>query len=228
MTSFYKDNAMQTPALRSMILEAGFSKFRQFGIRRVTMDEIARELRISKKTLYRYFPDKAAMVQACADRVTGEVLPLVQRALANSGSVAERFSSILEAFSRVPRFISPSFIADLRVDYPQVWESIDARRRGVIAHFERLIEDGIASGEVHAEIHPKVFMRVILAVLERVLVPEVMLAGEFTPAQAIETVAVMLTQGVLVKAPARLGRQRARPMHLRKASRPSRVKETGR
>jgi AcrR family transcriptional regulator len=201
-----------------MILDTAFALFRQFGIRRVTMDDIARELRISKKTIYRHFPDKEAMVNACADRLASEVMPAVQAALVAEGRVTDRLSRALQALGTVPRMISSQFLADVRSDYPQVWQRIDDRRRGVIAHFEQLINDGIDAGDIRPEVHPKVALRVIFAVAERVLVPEVLAAGEFTPSQAFATISTMFTRGVLTRTAETTRRASGRPVASRRRS----------
>jgi TetR/AcrR family transcriptional regulator, cholesterol catabolism regulator len=52
--------------VRERILKAAEELFMKFGIRRVTMDEIASELGISKKTIYLHFEDKDAIVHEVA------------------------------------------------------------------------------------------------------------------------------------------------------------------
>ncbi len=50
--------------VRKKIIEVSRRKFFNFGIKRVTVDEIASELGIGKATLYEYFPSKNILVQA--------------------------------------------------------------------------------------------------------------------------------------------------------------------
>lgn len=202
---------MRDRAQRERIVAAGLALFRRFGIRRVTMDDLARELRISKKTLYRHFPDKGALVAACADRVVGQVLPAIRGALESEGPVTARLLTTWSAFATLPRLVSPQFIADLQADYPEVWRSIDRRRRVVITSFERLFADGVASGEIRPAIHPKVALRVLFAVLERVMIPEVLASAEFTLAEVVQTIATMMLQGILVNTPPLPSMLEARP-----------------
>jgi AcrR family transcriptional regulator len=221
-------------AQRELIIDAGFAKFRQFGVRRVTMDDIARELRISKKTIYRHFPDKAAMVQACTDRLAQAVMPTVEAALTGTGPVTARLERALQTLATVARMISAHFMADVRSDYPEVWQKIDERRRGILAHYERLITEGIATGEIRPEIHPRVALLVLLAVAEKVLVPDVLASGEFSPVEVFATVTTMFTYGVLVGRPRaashdtpRAGVRASAPTKKRSAAR-SAAKEEGR
>jgi AcrR family transcriptional regulator len=196
MEATVKDQAQKT-----MILEAAFDKFRRFGIRRVTMDELARDLRVSKKTLYQHFPDKESLVRACTDRVAGELMPAAKRALAAHGTVVERITASFGVFSSLPRLITAEFVADLKSDYPHIWSDIDGRRHTVIAGLEKLIAQGVASGEIRPGIHPKAAMRMIFAVIENVMIPDVLALGEFSPAEAVSTLVTIFKRGMFAKVP---------------------------
>jgi AcrR family transcriptional regulator len=192
---------MQIDAQRERILDAAFDKFRRYGIRRVTMDEIARDLRVSKKTLYLHFPDKEALVRASAERIAGTVMPPVAAALDRDGPPMERIMEAWRAFATIPKLLSAEFIDDLQADYPHLWKEIDARRHAVIGRFEKLIEEGVRSGDFRPEVHPKVAMRVILAVIEQVMVPDVLARGEFTPAEAVATILAIFSRGICAVPP---------------------------
>jgi AcrR family transcriptional regulator len=57
-----KENGNET---KSRILQAAQELFFSYGIRSITMDDIARHLSISKKTIYQFFEDK--------DQIVGEL-----------------------------------------------------------------------------------------------------------------------------------------------------------
>jgi len=192
---------MQNDAQRDRILESAHEKFRKFGIRRVTMDEIARDLRVSKKTLYRHFPDKEALVRACTEKIQCAVLPVVRTAIESDGPAIDRITSVWRALAQVSRFTSGELIADLQADYPHLWKEIDTRRHEVLGRFEKLLEDGVRSGAIRSEIHPKVAMRIIFAVIDHVMVPDVFALGEFTPAEAVGTIITMFSKGMWTAPP---------------------------
>ena len=54
----------------------------------------------------------------------------------------------------------------------------------------------VYSYEVRPEIHPRVLVRALFAVLENVMVPEVLIQGEFTPAEAMNTLFTLLAHGM--------------------------------
>ena len=59
--SFLNDKQWKT---KREYLEKATQLFKHYGIRSITMDEIAAQLGISKKTIYQFFTDKDAMVEA--------------------------------------------------------------------------------------------------------------------------------------------------------------------
>jgi len=194
---------MKNEAQTQLIIRAAFDKFRRLGIRRVSMDELARELRISKKTLYTHFASKEDLVRACTEELRARVLPAAQAIIHAQGPVNERFLGMWRALAEIPRTVSRDFVADLKADYPHLWTEIDAQRRAVISSLETTFQQGIERGEIWPEIHPKVTVLGLLAILDHVLVPEVMLSAEFTPAEALATVMTLMVRGALVEPPPR-------------------------
>jgi AcrR family transcriptional regulator len=194
-------STMKKKVQRKLIIDSAFAKFRRLGIRRVTLDEIARELRISKKTLYVHFATKEDLVRACTEQLRERLLPAITAAVSAQATVVERVAAIAGVLAEIPRSVSRDFVADLKADYPHIWTEIDAQRRAVFAGMESLFEEGVERGEMWPEIHPRVVVRVLLAILDNVFVPEVMLQGEFTPAEALATVTTLLVRGSLVEPP---------------------------
>src|SRR5215211_9244620 len=62
----------KNPSVRQRIVDAARSHFFSHGFRSVTMDDLAEELGISKKTLYAYFPGKFDLFEAVlAEKLKG-------------------------------------------------------------------------------------------------------------------------------------------------------------
>ncbi len=187
---------------REAIVELAHERFRRHGIRKVTLGELARELRISKKTLYAHFADKEALVRACIEKVAGTVLPVMSAALDGPGTPVERMVGVWRAAATFPRLISPELAADLQADYPAVWREVAVRRQAVLARLEQLIDQGRRAGEIHAQVHPKAATAMLMAIVNQVLVPEVIARGEFSPAEAVQTLMTLMVRGLFVEPPA--------------------------
>ena len=75
------------------ILRAAETCVRRWGMRRVSMNDVATEAGVSRGSVYRYFPDRDALVQAVLERVAevrvAEAEPAVRRQATLAGKVAE-------------------------------------------------------------------------------------------------------------------------------------------
>jgi AcrR family transcriptional regulator len=75
------------------ILDAAARCIRRWGIRRVSMNDVAREAGLSRGSVYRYFPERDALVQAVLERNAAQnvaaALPAVRRRRSLAAKVAE-------------------------------------------------------------------------------------------------------------------------------------------
>lgn len=98
--------------------------FKVHGLRKYTMDSIAKELNITKATLYQYFKSKDEMVEIILERVIFQLRDFEKIAQNQNLSFEERYYQIIELFAGVISDISNIFLEDLRNDYPKLWKDI--------------------------------------------------------------------------------------------------------
>ena len=78
-----------------LVLDAALARFIEFGLRRTTMDDVARRAGIGRATLYRRFGDKDQLVQAVILRECQQQLALIERHLGSQHSAVD---TVIEAF----------------------------------------------------------------------------------------------------------------------------------
>jgi AcrR family transcriptional regulator len=76
------------------IVEAALRCFRQFGMQKTTLQDVADSAGLSRATVYRYFPDRAVLITAAIDRAT---IDMYERAAA-AASRAKTLESQIAAF----------------------------------------------------------------------------------------------------------------------------------
>lgn len=79
------------------ILEASLQRFGHYGFRRTSMDDIAKEARISRTALYQHFASKEDIFRALAKHLYEQALARANAAAASERSVAERLYAVLDA-----------------------------------------------------------------------------------------------------------------------------------
>ncbi|HEV2779337.1 MAG TPA: TetR/AcrR family transcriptional regulator [Actinophytocola sp.] len=133
------------------ILDAAVATFQNLGIRRTTMDDIARAARLGRATVYRRFPQKGDLVRAALLHELRRFLAELDRAIAGAPTVRERLvegfvagvSGIREhpLLSRLLATEPNDVLPYLTVDGGPI---VAAARAYLAEH----IRDGIAAGEV--------------------------------------------------------------------------------
>lgn len=127
-------------ARREKILDAGQMVILNLGLRAATMEGIAAEAGVAKPTLYKYFPDKAAIYDALIERSVAALKDVFDAALAHDGSVVDRVAGALIAKKKfVFRLLQSSpHAAELCGD--DIEPHLDALRA-----LERYVEDEVCS-----------------------------------------------------------------------------------
>src|ERR1700758_2788465 len=129
---------------RQRIVDAARVHFFSHGFRSVTMDDLALELGISKKTLYAYFPGKFDLLEAVlADKLTGVEATLKEVTRAHPDDFPTTLRELLAGTQRELGEIKPPFVRDMRQKAPEVFKLVERRRAALIQHyFGKLFVEG--------------------------------------------------------------------------------------
>ncbi|MCV9385618.1 TetR/AcrR family transcriptional regulator [Reichenbachiella ulvae] len=103
------------------ISQTAYELFHRFGIRSVSMDDIARELSISKKTIYQYFKDKDEMVTHGVMRHIEREINEFTGVLEKSNNAVLELVNLSTCIKRNMKKINPSMLFDLQKFHPEAW-----------------------------------------------------------------------------------------------------------
>lgn len=121
--------------------------FTHFGIRQVTMDQIAEEVGMSKRTIYELFRDKDTLVRECLETMNENYLQEAQEILAHASNVIEALYKFGQHGHRTKSEINQAFFEDIRKIYPHFWEALKKRAKPVEGSFTcKILENGIKEG----------------------------------------------------------------------------------
>ena len=111
-----------------------------------TMDAVALQLSISKKTLYRYFSSKDELIGAMIDAAIQDMEKQTREIMENEKDFAARLIAIVTLEPKVFGKVSDWARDDIRRCRPKEWEKVERFSEGSSALVARLLEEGIASG----------------------------------------------------------------------------------
>jgi AcrR family transcriptional regulator len=202
----------EAPGVRQRILAAAETLFFTHGFSRVTMDDLARELGMSKKTLYAHFAGKEDLFRAVADGFFDQARAELTAIMADDQvGFPERVRRFLTVAAGRARRLQVPALHDIKRTAPHLLTYLLERRRQTLAaHFGVLIQAGVAAGMIRADLHPGLVQRMALTIIEHVAVPETLLDLSLTPAEAFHTISSVLFEGMLT-AEARAGGHVAPP-----------------
>src|SRR5437660_12899470 len=129
---------------RQRIVDAARIHFFSHGFRSVTMDDLAEELGISKKTLYAHFPGKVDLLEAVlADKFAGVEAALKEVTRAHPHDFPATLHELLAGTQRELDEIKPPFVRDMRQKAPDGFKVVEHRRASLIGrHFGKLFVEG--------------------------------------------------------------------------------------
>jgi AcrR family transcriptional regulator len=181
------------------ILAAARTHFFRYGYSALTMDELAAELGVSKKTLYVYFPSKDALIQAILARFVADVRGTAD-ALFNDPTLSfpvklHRFSeTMVQRFARM----TPHVFRDLQRSAPHIYRQIEELRHNNIPYvFGQLIRQGQAAGMVRSDIDPAFAVEFWRPAIQSLMHPDTLERLQLSPEQ-IFTKAINLFFGGLL------------------------------
>lgn len=135
----------------------------RYGIKSVTMDDLARELAVSKKTLYAHFGDKRKMIQmlvaeqvnldmSCCENKRNEAISAIDEMFKITAFVTERL-----------KMANITFFYDLRTSYPKAYKTMEEYKWGyiqqtIIDNIKRGMSEGVYRNDMDPEVIAKVYL----------------------------------------------------------------------
>jgi AcrR family transcriptional regulator len=193
----------KTPAAKR-IVAAARRYFFSHGFRSVTMDDIAAELGMSKKTLYSCFSSKSEILEAVLldkfQEIDADLGAITSENPKDAMAVLER---LLLCSRRHTEEIQPAFVRDLRRESPDLFKLIETRRRAVIQqHFGRVLSQGRKAGIFRRDISSRMIVEILLGATEAIMNPAKMAELAVTPKTGMVAILSVILEGVIV-APAK-------------------------
>lgn len=187
------------PQIRNRILETAREQFFQLGFTRVTMDEIASGLGMSKKTLYKFFPGKEGLLREVVKLNMGEIERGIDEILQDRGlSFVEKLKQLMAFLAMKLSRIGPLFMQDLHRNAPELWKEIEAfRRQKATSLFGGLIDEGIQKGVFRSDVHQQLLTLMYVNLIQSILNAEVLSQLPLSASQAFEAILKVLFEGIL-------------------------------
>jgi len=163
------------------ILRESSRLFVKYGIRSMSMDDLCRELGISKKTLYQYVGNKADLISQTLEYVVSQATETLKEAEQSGCNAVDQLLAVSRKISGDMHNLNPSLTFDLQKYYPEIYRKFTLRKKEIIfkevmGNMQRGIQEGLYREDLPAELVARLYVHK----LEYINDPEFLQSEEYS------------------------------------------------
>ncbi|AMR27939.1 TetR family transcriptional regulator [Hymenobacter psoromatis] len=167
---------------KDRIITRAAALFLRNGIKSVSMDDVAADLGMSKKTLYKTFTNKDEIVLGVMTNHLCQAQGECARFASSAGDAVQEMLTISAWADQQFSNIHPSIFHDLRKYYPSAWALFSAHKTTfILDQITRNLRRGIAEGLFRPDLDVEVLARLNLAQIELAFDPDLYPPAQFAP-----------------------------------------------
>jgi len=186
-------------ASRRRILEKALEKFTTLGYAKTTMDEIAAELGMSKKTLYKYFATKLDVMEALIQTNFDYLNQRCDAVLAGPLPAIEKLAGVSRVIvDQQQRLATKPMMESVRDHLPHIWRRIETfRRERKRKNMDSIIKQGIREGTFRTGIDREMFDNFLSGAINEGIHPEVLIHAHYSMGDAFLGLMDIFMNGIL-------------------------------
>jgi AcrR family transcriptional regulator len=170
--------------------------FLENGFYKTTMDEIAAHLRMSKKTIYKYYSTKEDLVRETIIKFLEFHKENIGQIINENSNAVTKLNELFNYVGKMIAKINEKFIRDIQTQMPDLWKDIDAfRTKMMTINIGKIIEQGKKEG-VFIDKTSAIITGVFISAVRGVINPEFIMANKFSIKMALEETIEIIINGI--------------------------------
>lgn len=183
--------------LKDRIVKKSSELFLLHGIKSITMDYIANQMGISKRTLYETFSDKDSLLLAVLEYMESVKMKETEEIAKTTTNSIELFLKVYKNALRRLRNMNRNYLRDLKRYHPKVSTFFDQRKEENIQNHIRLTKQGISEGYIRPDLNPEIVALLLGAQFEMLMNSEELDTNRFTFSEVFETIVMNFARGIV-------------------------------
>jgi AcrR family transcriptional regulator len=185
--------------IKERILNKATEMFFQFGFLKVTMDEIAAGLGMSKKTLYKFYPGKEYLLKEMFHGLKCEIEEYITELWSDEDmDFVIKLKKLMNFIgSHSSKFRGP-LMEDVQKYNPEIWKEVqEFRRKNSQEKFSSLINEGIEKGIFRKDIDQSIIVMTYINAIQAIITPELLSQMPYSANQVFEALGKIIFEGIL-------------------------------
>jgi AcrR family transcriptional regulator len=193
------------------IIEGARELFYKKGFRKVSMDELADYLKMSKKTIYNYYSSKSQLIESIFEEYRISIALKIDQLISDpSLSFSEKLKGMMAGVAYALSGMSSIFLQDIEYHMPALWKKVNQyKNEAAYLRFNRLMEEGIKNGHIRKEVNKSVVVALYASAIHNLLDPRflsslpesIMLELPEFPSEIFDNVMNIIYKGILYNGP---------------------------
>jgi len=181
---------------KQKIINYAHEKFFNVGFYKVTMYEIASELKMSKKTIYKHFKSKDELVEGVFWDFSKTISAEIERIVESDNNAIIKITMLLETISKVMMKLNQKIIFDIQNYMPSFWQKIDSFRTQMIQkNFTKLINQG-KSENLIIDKPTNILIAIYISAIREVINPKFIMENNYSLNNALNYTFDILLNGI--------------------------------
>jgi hypothetical protein len=153
--------------MRDKIFIKAEELFMQYGIKSITMDDVAKALGMSKKTLYQYVKDKNDLVNQTITRHLTDMDALCEKVFSSENNAILQMLKIAKMMINMHQGVNPGALFDLKKYHPETYQFFTAHKENaiqnqVVKNLKLGIEQGLYRQNINVEITAGFYIALVM------------------------------------------------------------------
>jgi TetR/AcrR family transcriptional regulator, cholesterol catabolism regulator len=183
--------------IKDKITSGALKMFTKYGIRSITMDMIAEQLGISKRTIYETFKDKDELLKCCLDTAIIEQMTISDEIMKSSENIVEAMIKIVKHNVHILKSVNPLFFYDVKKYYTEISKlTIEKNDKKYVSEIVELLNRGIKEKLFRNGINVEIVAILLNEQFRMLSDPEVFPEEKFSKAAVFENIVINFMRGI--------------------------------
>ncbi len=171
----------------------------QEGVRAFTIENLAHQMGVSKKTIYKYVSSKDDLIEKCINYTMAGFDEQMNAIIADEPNPILCFTAVIEFVSSFLSQIQTNRIYELKMRYPRMWKMLEDFRSGRRKYFHAILIDAQKQGFIKPTIDIDLFTILLMQMINGTFQPEFLVNINLDKSEIVKFFFRIITEGTLTE-----------------------------